>query len=229
MLDGPVVEFAFLARQVFLCTRFVVGSAYFVGLVARYLFRPGRALGNSGVMKAPRFRGFSVTPMDRRSLGFEIYQLMSRPFLVARLLLLEFEQETDRAVYRIDPRTSGLELRPDPRPNDRTDRTKARLSRTTRQAKVDGQAIINLGRASFDSDRDFSLLACLARTACTGDCADDLASLFDPIMDFIFGYFSKARILKLSEDLGHAGTQLIRFERPLQNVMRPLLIVPLMC
>ena len=42
MLDGPVVEFAFLARQDFLCTRFVVGSAYFVGLVARYLFRPVR-------------------------------------------------------------------------------------------------------------------------------------------------------------------------------------------
>ena len=30
----------------------------------------GRALGNSGVMKAPRFRGFSVTPMDRSAVGF---------------------------------------------------------------------------------------------------------------------------------------------------------------
>ena len=65
------------------------------------------------------------------------------------------------------------------------------------------------------------------RTACTGDCADDLVSLFDPNMDLSFGYFSKARILKLSEDLGHAGKQLVRSERPaaLQNVLRPLLIV----
>ena len=37
-------------------------------------------------------------------------------------------RQTDRTVYRIDPRTSGLELRPDPRPDDRTDRTEARLS-----------------------------------------------------------------------------------------------------
>ena len=109
---------------------------------------------------------------------------------------------------------SGLELRPDPRPDDRTDRTEARLSRTTRQAKADVQAIINLGRANSDSDRGFSLLARLARTICTGDCADDLASLFDPIMDFSFGYFTKAGILKLPEDLGHAGTQLVQSELP---------------
>ena len=123
-------------------------------------------------------------------------------------------RQTDRAVYRIDPRTSRLELRPDPRPDDQTDRTEARLSRTNRQAKADGQAKINLGRANSDSDRGFSLLARLARTACTGDCADDLASLFDPMMDFSFGYLSKARILKLLEDLGHAGRQLVRSERP---------------
>ncbi|KAF2546845.1 hypothetical protein F2Q70_00022165 [Brassica cretica] len=123
-------------------------------------------------------------------------------------------RQTDRAVHRIDPRTSGLELRPDPRPVDRTDRTEARISRPTRQAKADGQARINLGRAYSDSDHSFSLLARLARTACTGDCDDDLASLFDPIIDFSFGYFSKARILKLSEDLGHAGTQLFLSERP---------------
>nr|VDC97082.1 unnamed protein product [Brassica oleracea] len=41
-LDDPVVEFAFLAPQVFPCTRFVIGSAYIVDLVARYLFRPVR-------------------------------------------------------------------------------------------------------------------------------------------------------------------------------------------
>ena len=34
-------------------------------------------------------------------------------------------RQTDRVVYRLDPRTSGLELRPDPRPDDQTDRTEA--------------------------------------------------------------------------------------------------------
>ncbi|KAF2616350.1 hypothetical protein F2Q70_00013422 [Brassica cretica] len=33
-------------------------------------------------------------------------------------------------------------------------------------------------------------------------------------MDFSFGYFSKARILKLSEDLGYVGSQLVRSEHP---------------
>ncbi|KAF3601961.1 hypothetical protein F2Q69_00036326 [Brassica cretica] len=123
-------------------------------------------------------------------------------------------RQTDQAVYRLNPRTSGLELRPGPRPDDRTDRTEARLSRPTRRAKADGQARINLGRANSDSDHSYSLLAHLARTACTGDCTDDLSSLFDPFMDFPFGYFSKARILKLSKDLGYVGTQLVRSERP---------------
>ena len=91
----------------------------------------------------------------------------------------DLTRQTDRAVYRLDPRTSGLELRPDPRPDDRTDRTEARLYWPTRQAKADGQARINLGQANSDLDHGFSLLARLARTACTGDCADDLSSLFD--------------------------------------------------
>ena len=64
-------------------------------------------------------------------------------------------------------------------------------------------------------------MARLALTSCTGDCADDVASLFDPMMDFSFGYFSQARILKLSEDLGHAGTQLVRSERPAALTDRP--------
>ncbi|KAF2620191.1 hypothetical protein F2Q68_00039546 [Brassica cretica] len=54
-------------------------------------------------------------------------------------------RQTDRAVYRLDPRTSGLELRPGPRPDDRNHQTEARLSRPTRRAKADGQARINLG------------------------------------------------------------------------------------
>ncbi|KAF3513658.1 hypothetical protein F2Q69_00006561 [Brassica cretica] len=118
-------------------------------------------------------------------------------------------RQTDRAVYRLDPRTSGLEFRPDPRPDARTDRTEACLSQPTRQAKTDGQARTNLARGNSDSDHGFSLLARLARTACTDDRADDLSTLFDPIMDFSFGYLSKARILKLSENLGFVGTQLV--------------------
>ena len=143
-------------------------------------------------------------------------------------------RQIHRDVYRLDPRTSGLELRPDPRPDARTDRTEARLSRPTRQAKTDSQARLDLDHARLEkdharlendharlekdharldldhevshNDRDFSLLARLARTACTDDRADDLSTLFDPIMDFSFGNFSKARILKLSEDLGFVGT-----------------------
>ncbi|KAF3587420.1 hypothetical protein F2Q69_00031633 [Brassica cretica] len=40
-------------------------------------------------------------------------------------------------------------------------------------------------------------------------------------MDFSFGYFSKARIFKLSEDLGYVGTQLVRSERPAALAERP--------
>ncbi|KAG5374403.1 hypothetical protein IGI04_042280 [Brassica rapa subsp. trilocularis] len=116
---------------------------------------------------------------------------------------------TDRVVYWTVPHTSGKELWLEPWPDDRSDRTGACLSCPTSQAKANGQARINLGRANSDSDHSFSHLARLARTACTSDCADDLAALFIPIMDFSFGYFSKARILKLSEDLGHVGTRLV--------------------
>ncbi|KAG2266803.1 hypothetical protein Bca52824_073882 [Brassica carinata] len=44
---------------------------------------------------------------------------------------------TDQAVYRIDPRKSGKDLRLEPRLDDRTDQTEACLPRTTRQAKTD--------------------------------------------------------------------------------------------
>ena len=120
---------------------------------------------------------------------------------------------------------SGLELRPDPRPDDRTDRTEARLSQPTRQAKTDGQARINLARVNSDSDHGFSLFARLARTACTDDRADDLSTLFDRIMDFSFGYFSKARILKLSEELGLVGMPLVRSERPAALADRPAYVL----
>ncbi|KAL0649159.1 hypothetical protein Bca4012_091850 [Brassica carinata] len=44
-------------------------------------------------------------------------------------------------------------------------------------------------------------------------------------MDFFFGNFSKARTLKLSEDLGFVGTQLVRSERPAALADRPAYVM----
>ncbi|KAL0700988.1 hypothetical protein Bca4012_057110 [Brassica carinata] len=116
-------------------------------------------------------------------------------------------ERTDRAVYRIDPRTSGKELRLDPRPDDRSDRTKARLPRPTRQDKKNDRARNQSERTKSGSDRAFSFLTRLGRTACTPDCTaertDELSDQFDPIVEFDHLDFSKARIFKFSEDLGH--------------------------
>ncbi|KAF3567851.1 hypothetical protein DY000_02015848 [Brassica cretica] len=62
-------------------------------------------------------------------------------------------------MYRIDPRKSGKELRLEPRPDDRTDQTEARLLRTTRQAKTDGQARTHFDREEPETDHSLSLLA----------------------------------------------------------------------
>uniref|UniRef100_M4DXU6 Uncharacterized protein n=1 Tax=Brassica campestris TaxID=3711 RepID=M4DXU6_BRACM len=166
--------------------------------------------------------------MDQ-SVEYDQHEDQDVPNISTEVHSFDSAGQTDRAVYQIDPRASGMEIQLEPRLGDRTDRTGARFSRPTRQANIDGQAIINLGRANSDSDRSFSLLARLARTACTGDRSDYLASLFDPMMDFSFGYFSKARILKLSEDLGHAGTQLVRSERPAALTDRPAALLIVSC
>ncbi|WZY77496.1 hypothetical protein YC2023_023880 [Brassica napus] len=146
-----------------------------------------------------------------------------------------------------------MELRPSPRPEDRSDRTSTRPSQPSRQAKANSRARLYVDHARLDldharldldharldldhakldldhdvsqNDRDFSLLARLARTACTDDRADDLSTLFDPIMDFSFGNFSKARILKLSEDLGFVGTQFVRSEHPAALDDRPAYVL----
>ncbi|CAG7906193.1 unnamed protein product [Brassica rapa] len=86
-------------------------------------------------------------------------------------------------------------------------------------------ARLNLDHEVPQNDRDFYLLARLARTAWTDDRADDLSTLFDPIMDISFGNLSKARILKLSEDLGFVGTQLVRSERPAALADRPTYVL----
>ncbi|KAF8113088.1 hypothetical protein N665_0057s0038 [Sinapis alba] len=66
--------------------------------------------------------------------------------------------QTDHAVYRINPRTSGMELRPEPRLDDRTDRTIDVILRPTRQAKTNGRDRITLEREESDSARSYSLL-----------------------------------------------------------------------
>ncbi|KAF3507051.1 hypothetical protein F2Q69_00005024 [Brassica cretica] len=100
----------------------------------------------------------------------------------------------------------------------------ARLEKDHARLEKD-HARLDLDHEVSQNVRDFSILARLARTACTNDRADDLSTLFDPIMDFSFGNFSKARILKLSEDLGFVGTQLVRSERPAALADRPAYVL----
>ncbi|KAF3599232.1 hypothetical protein F2Q69_00034314 [Brassica cretica] len=65
------------------------------------------------------------------------------------------------------------------------------------------QTPINFERTGSDSDRSFSFLVRLGRTACTDGRTDGLTDYFDPIFEFDHQEFSKATILKLSDDLGH--------------------------
>ncbi|KAF3523496.1 hypothetical protein F2Q69_00048822 [Brassica cretica] len=133
--------------------------------------------------------------------------------------------QTDSAVYLTVPHAFRNELWLEPWPDDRSDHTGACLSHPTSHSKTIDHARLDLDHEVSQKDRDFSLLARLARTACTDDRSDDLSTLFDPIMDFSFGNFSKARILKLSEDLGFVGTQLVRSERPAALVDRPAYVL----
>ncbi|KAF2590407.1 hypothetical protein F2Q70_00040917 [Brassica cretica] len=64
--------------------------------------------------------------------------------------------QTDRAVYRIDPRLSGMEFRLEPRSDDRTDRTRARLSRPFRYSKDNSRARFSLGREEPEDIHGFS-------------------------------------------------------------------------
>ncbi|KAF3536480.1 hypothetical protein F2Q69_00021388 [Brassica cretica] len=64
--------------------------------------------------------------------------------------------QTDRAVYRIDPRTSGMELRLEPRSDNQTDRTRSRLSRPSRHSKDNSRARLSLGREEPEDRHGFS-------------------------------------------------------------------------
>uniref|UniRef100_A0A0D3E9Z5 Uncharacterized protein n=1 Tax=Brassica oleracea var. oleracea TaxID=109376 RepID=A0A0D3E9Z5_BRAOL len=60
--------------------------------------------------------------------------------------------QTDRAV----PRASRLELWLEPRPDDQTDRTRARLPQPTRHPKTHGRARLSLGREETEDGHAFS-------------------------------------------------------------------------
>uniref|UniRef100_A0A0D3DTC1 CCHC-type domain-containing protein n=1 Tax=Brassica oleracea var. oleracea TaxID=109376 RepID=A0A0D3DTC1_BRAOL len=64
--------------------------------------------------------------------------------------------QTDRAVYRIDPRLSGMGFRLEPRSDDRTDRTRACLARPSRQSKDNSRARLSLGREEPEDIHGFS-------------------------------------------------------------------------
>ena len=92
----------------------------------------------------------------------------------------------------------------------RTDRTEACPSWPIRQARTDDRARINFERTDSDSDRSFSFLVRLGRTACTDGRTNGLTDYFDPIFEFDHQEFSKATILKLSDDLGHIWSSSVR-------------------
>ena len=74
----------------------------------------------------------------------------------AEVRLSDRADQDDRAVYRLDPLTSGMELRTDTRPDVRTDRTRPRPSQPSRQAKANSRARLDLGREDSQNDHDFS-------------------------------------------------------------------------
>jgi len=152
--------------------------------------------------------------------------------------------QADRAVYRLDPLTSGMELRPDPRPDIRTARAGTHSSQPSRQAKANSRARLDLDRELSQNDRDFSLLVShvnqckraneehkpddetgsLAQTKCPKDQTDGLSLMFDTLLDIYHSYFSKARIIKLSEDLGRISALL---DHPADCPDCPMFVQPL--
>ncbi|CAG7888703.1 unnamed protein product [Brassica rapa] len=88
-------------------------------------------------------------------------------------------RQIDGAVYRINPQASGKELRLEPRPDDRTNRTTVRLPCPTRQAKTDGQARTHFDREESEPDHTLSLLVRLIRAECPNERTDGSAGTYD--------------------------------------------------
>ncbi|KAF2590414.1 hypothetical protein F2Q70_00040802 [Brassica cretica] len=70
-------------------------------------------------------------------------------------------------------------------------------------------ARLDLDHEISQNDRDFSLLARLPHTARTGDRTDGLIDPFDQFMHFDQPNLTKARILHLSEDIGHTWSSMV--------------------
>ncbi|WZZ15182.1 hypothetical protein YC2023_108271 [Brassica napus] len=113
-------------------------------------------------------------------------------------------RSTDRAVYRIDPRAPGRDLRMDPRPDDQISQTTGVLPRPIRHSRANSQARTHDHREESDSGLSLSFLARLGRTARPDQADHDLSNHFDDFMMINASNYSKGRILKLSEDLGRA-------------------------
>ncbi|KAJ4889368.1 Uncharacterized protein Rs2_29116 [Raphanus sativus] len=133
-------------------------------------------------------------------------------------------RQTDRAAYLIDPRTPGKDLRLDPRPDDQTDQPTSLLSRPTRQSKSISQARTHFDREEPDSGHSLSLLARLVRTAHPDGHVHDLIDLFDAFMAFDDPNLSKARILKLSEDLVQVKSPSVHEGSILLTAMDPIIM-----
>ncbi|KAF2588434.1 hypothetical protein F2Q70_00038331 [Brassica cretica] len=126
-------------------------------------------------------------------------------------------RQTNRAVYRLDPLTSGMKLRPSPRPEDQSDRTSTRPSQPSRQAKAN-----NLTRNMPDLTWIMPDLTWIM---------PDLTwimrfhKMIETSLFWLDWLVPHARILKLSEDLGFVGTQLVRSERPAALADRPAYVL----
>ncbi|KAG5380458.1 hypothetical protein IGI04_028300, partial [Brassica rapa subsp. trilocularis] len=96
-------------------------------------------------------------------------------------------RQIDQAAYRFDPRTSGLELRLDPRLDAKTDQTEA-------------------PRAKSYSIHGFSLLARLAHTARTGDRTDRLIGPIDQFMHFYNPSQHRTHLAQSGSLNGHGGS-----------------------
>ena len=90
----------------------------------------------------------------------------------------------------------------------RLEKDHARLEKDHPRLEKD-HARLDLDHEVSQNDRDFSPLGRLAHTARTGDRTDGLIYPFDQFMHFDQPSFTKARILHLSEDIGHTWSSLV--------------------
>ncbi|WZY93951.1 hypothetical protein YC2023_066280 [Brassica napus] len=90
----------------------------------------------------------------------------------------------------------------------RLEKDHARLEKDHLRLEKD-HARLDLDHEVSQNDRDFSVLARLAHTARTGNHTDGLIYPFDQFTHFDEPSFTKARILHLSEDIGHTWSSLV--------------------